>query len=121
VHWRNCDRSEMAAHYRAADALVFPSTGHEAFGLVPLEAMACGTPVVATGAGGSAEYLADGENSLLFAPSDPQAVANALSRLGAARDLRRRIVAGGLETAARLTVDRQADKLEAVHLAAARR
>jgi glycosyltransferase involved in cell wall biosynthesis len=121
VVWKTCDRSEMAANYRAADALVFPSTGHEAFGLVPLEAMACGTPVVATGAGGSAEFLADGENSLLFPPSDPEALADTLRRLAADGDLRRRVVAGGLATAARLTVDRQADELEAVHLVAARR
>jgi glycosyltransferase involved in cell wall biosynthesis len=82
--------------------------------------MACGAPVVATGAGGSAEYLADGENCLLFAPSDPDELAGALRRLAADRELRRRLVAAGLETAARLTVDRQADALEAVHLSVAR-
>ncbi len=48
--------------YADADAVVFPVTWNEPWGLVPLEAMAVGRPVVATGTGGSAEYLRDGEN-----------------------------------------------------------
>jgi glycosyltransferase involved in cell wall biosynthesis len=99
---------------------VFASTGHEAFGLVPLEAMACATPVVATGAGGSSEYLAHRENCLLFRPENAEALAVALRRLAADQGLRRHIVTRGLETAARLTVDRQADALEAVHHEVAR-
>ena len=47
------------------DAVLFPVRWDEPWGLVPLEAMARGRPVVATGTGGSAEYLRDGENALL--------------------------------------------------------
>lgn len=118
VSWTQLDRSELRERYRAADALLFTSTGPEAFGLVPLESMACATPVVATAAGGSAEYLVGGENCLVVRPGDPEAVEGALAKLSNDPALRRRIVAGGLETAAQFTVDRQASELERVHRAA---
>jgi glycosyltransferase involved in cell wall biosynthesis len=111
----NAGREEMRHHYRAVDALIFPSTGPEAFGLVPVEAMACATPVVATAAGGSAEFLVDGENCLVVPPEAPRAFAGALLRLSDEPELRRRIVAGGLQTASRLTVDCLADELEQLH------
>ena len=68
-------RHELAERYAAADAVVFPSEWEEPFGIVPLEAMASATPVVATGTGGSGEYLRDGVNCLLFPPGDPVALA----------------------------------------------
>lgn len=120
VVWSRAERSELRRHYRAADALIFPSTGHETFGLVPLEGMACATPVIATGVGGSAEFLDDGGNCLLVPPANPEALTDALRRLSRDPALRRRIVTGGLETAASLTVERQAEKLEAAHRAAVR-
>ena len=51
-------RDRLAQVYAAADAVIFPSLWEEPWGLVPLEAMAVGRPVVATGAGGSSEYIA---------------------------------------------------------------
>ncbi len=57
----------MPAELAAADALLFPVQWEEPWGLVPLEAMASGTPVVATGTGGSGEYLRDGDNCLVYA------------------------------------------------------
>lgn len=111
-------RHRLAAHYRQADVCVFPSEWDEPFGLVPLEAMTCGTPVVATGTGGSAEYLRDGENCVLFAPGDAEALGAALLTLAGDADLRRRLVDGGRRTAAGLTADVMADKLAALHVAA---
>jgi glycosyltransferase involved in cell wall biosynthesis len=101
--------------------LIFPSTGHEAFGLVPLEAMACGTPVVATGVGGSAEFLAGEENCILVPPDSPAEIAAALRRLAADDGLRRRLVSAGIDTAAQFSVERQAAALEEANLAVARR
>jgi glycosyltransferase involved in cell wall biosynthesis len=98
-------RSRLAEAYGEADALVFPVRWNEPFGLVPLEAMSCGTPVVATGTGGSAEYLADGSNCLLFERDQPAALAAAVRRLAGDAQLRARLRAGGLETAAGLTED----------------
>lgn len=112
------DRSELAARYGDADAVVFPSVWSEPFGLVPVEAMACGTPVVATGTGGSGEFLVDGVNCLLFPPRDDAALTDALLRLAEDPALRGRLAERGLATAADLTVDRLADVLEEWHLAA---
>ncbi|MHB1534379.1 MAG: glycosyltransferase, partial [Acidimicrobiales bacterium] len=102
-----------------ADCLVFPSEWPEPFGLVPLEAMACGTPVVATGAGGSAEFLVDGANCLLFAPGDPAALAKAVRRLAGDPGLRNLVRDGGWQTSARLSVDQMAESYEAWHVRAA--
>jgi glycogen(starch) synthase len=115
VRFLRSERSEMRTHYRSSDVLLFPSTGHEAFGLVPIEAMACATPVIATGVGGSAEFLADESNCLLVAPADAKALADAVRRLSRDASLREQIIDGGLHTAARLTVDHQADALEELH------
>lgn len=112
-------RAALADVYAGADAVLFPVTWAEPFGLVPLEAMACGTPVVATGTGGSATFLADGANCLLVPPRDPAALAAAVRRLAADPDLRRRLVAGGLATARRHSADEYAERLERLHLQAA--
>ncbi len=93
------DRAELPAIYAGADAVVFPVLWDEPWGLVPLEAMACGRPVVATGTGGSAEYLRDGENCLLFAPGDVAGLVDRVTRLAGDQRLRERLRASGEATA----------------------
>jgi glycosyltransferase involved in cell wall biosynthesis len=107
------DRAELASIYRESDVLVFPSTWDEPFGLVPLEAMACATPVVATGSGGSGEFLAHEVNSLWFSPGDPRSLADAVLRLAGDQALRRQLIDSGLCTARTLTTVRLADEIEA--------
>jgi glycosyltransferase involved in cell wall biosynthesis len=92
-------RRELHEAYGWADAVVFPVIWDEPWGLVPLEAMARGTPVVATGAGGSAEYLRDGDNCVLFQRGEARALAAALVRLGGDDVLRARLREHGLATA----------------------
>jgi glycogen synthase len=99
------ERERLPAAYAAADATVFPVVWEEPWGLVPLESMRTGRPVVATGRGGSAEYLRDGENCLLFPAEDPAALAAALERLAADAGLRARLREAGLATAAVHTED----------------
>ena len=98
-------REEVRAEYADCDAVVFPVIWEEPWGLVPLEAMARGRPVVATGRGGSGEYLRDGENALLFEAGDADGLAEAVRRLAADPGLRARLREGGLETAPRYTED----------------
>jgi len=100
------DRAALARAYADADAVLFAVEWEEPWGLVPLEAMGMGRPVVATGRGGSAEYLRDGENALLVPPGDPRALAAAVRRLAADPALRDRLRAGGLRTAAAWTEER---------------
>ncbi|HVE69382.1 MAG TPA: glycosyltransferase family 4 protein [Solirubrobacteraceae bacterium] len=96
-------REELLAHYAECDAVVFPVRWDEPWGLVPLEAMGRGRPVVATGRGGSGEYLRDGENCLLFEAGDAAGLAHALTRLSGDEALRARLREGGLGTARRYT------------------
>ena len=118
VHFDVGDRARVRSAFSRADAVLFPSTWEEPFGLVPVEAMACGTPVVASGTGGSVEFMASEYNCLLFSPGDPSSLADALHRLGASSQLRARLVANGRSTAVQLTIERVAADLEAWHLAA---
>lgn len=120
VRFAQLDRSDLPAAYASADCFVFPSEWDEPFGLTPVEAMACGTPVVATGVGGSVEFLRDGENAVLFPAGDSAALASAVRRLSTDVALRRRLVDGGLRTAADLDVDHLADCFAAWHAATAR-
>jgi glycogen(starch) synthase len=102
VVFRNSDHAHVPGAYAACDALVFPVAWQEPWGLVPLEAMAVGRAVIATRAGGGpAEYLADGENCLQFAPGDAAGLAAAVRRLAGDAGLRGALVAAGARTAAR--------------------
>jgi glycosyltransferase involved in cell wall biosynthesis len=98
-------RAEVRAAYADTDVVVFPVRWEEPWGLVPLEGMARGRPVVATGRGGSGEYLRDGENALLFEAGDADGLAEAVKRLATDPALRRRLNEAGLETARRHTED----------------
>lgn len=112
------ERDRLGAEYRAADVLIFPSVYEEPFGIVPLEGMACDTPVVATGRGGSGEYLQDGVNSLLFEASDELALAAAVQRLAGDAHLRAKLVTGGRRTARFLTTEAWIECLMEWHQAA---
>ncbi|HEX7975876.1 MAG TPA: glycosyltransferase [Anaerolineales bacterium] len=83
-------------YYSAADAVVVPSY-YESFGMVALEAMACGTPVVASQVGGLAFLVQDGETGFTVPVDEPQALAERLARLLDDPDLRRKM---GLQAAA---------------------
>jgi glycosyltransferase involved in cell wall biosynthesis len=121
VRFGSAPRRALVKWYRNADVVVFPSEWDEPFGMVPLEAMASGAVVVATGTGGAGDYLVDGDNCVLFTPGDSAALAAAIRRVAADADLRQRLVEGGLRTAATYTIDRTSDRLEAIHDAAAPR
>jgi len=60
---------QLISHYRHAKALIFPQ--HEDFGLVPLEAQASGTPVIAYSRGGALETVVDGKTGLFFSQQTP--------------------------------------------------
>jgi glycosyltransferase involved in cell wall biosynthesis len=84
--WRT--HEELPQALNAADALVVPSVA-EAFGLVLVEAMACGLPVIACRAHGPAAIVADGRTGWLMRPDDEDALVDALLTAANGREERR--------------------------------
>lgn len=112
-------RPELARAYADCDAVLFPVEWAEPFGLVPLEAMGIGRPVIATGRGGSGEFLRDGENCLLFEPGNARALADAIERVAADGALRARLREGGFATAPRFARSQWDARVVAEHEARA--
>jgi glycogen(starch) synthase len=106
-------QSRLPGRYAEADVVLFPVRWQEPWGLVPLEAMSVGTPVIATGRGGSGEYLRDGENCLLFDPDRGAApLGEAIRRLARDPDLRLRLREGGDATSESISTDSFNDAVE---------
>jgi glycosyltransferase involved in cell wall biosynthesis len=77
-HGRLADQ-EVAEYLRKCQAVVFP--GSEDFGIVPVEANACGKPVIAYAAGGALETIVDGETGLFFNEAEPEAINHKIQQL----------------------------------------
>lgn len=69
---------DLAKEYQRAKALIFPA--EEDFGIVPIEAMACGTPVIAFNRGGVTESVVDGETGVFFDEQTPESIINAIEK-----------------------------------------
>jgi glycosyltransferase involved in cell wall biosynthesis len=102
--------ADGAAVMRHLDVLVAPSR-QEPFGTVLAEAMAAGTPVVATRVGGLSEVVADGETGRLVDPGRPEALAAAVLEV---LDRRAQMGAAARERARRFGADAYADRVEAI-------
>ncbi|MFH1560402.1 MAG: glycosyltransferase family 4 protein [Chloroflexota bacterium] len=104
------DDMELCRWYNRAQAFVLPSL-LEGFGMVCLEAMACGTPVVATRVPGIVDAVTDQETGLLVPPGNARALAESIVRLLKDRELRHEMGHRGIERARRLfTWDRVASE-----------
>lgn len=107
------DDVELASCYNRADVFVFPSL-REGFGMPPLEAMACGTPVVTTACGGVLDYAEHGVNCLVVPVGDPHAMARAVHQVLMDDSLATRLSKAGIATARRYTWEAMVDKLECI-------
>jgi len=87
---------------RSLDILVHASTEPEPFGMVIIEGMACGKPVIASRAGGACELFVDGEDALAHSPGDAQALADQIRRLVSDERLRHTLGRAGRATAERM-------------------
>ena len=99
-HLGHVPEDVLPALYRRAEAMIFPSL-YEGFGSPPLEAMACGCAVAASNVGALAEVC--DAAALLFDPSDPDAIADALGRVTTDTNLRDSLRRAGLAHSARFT------------------
>jgi glycosyltransferase involved in cell wall biosynthesis len=104
-------RERLRGLYRNARAFVYPSL-HEGFGLPPLEAMACGAPVIATRTGAVSDYA--GDAAIVIPPGDRGALRDSLQRLLQDHGLRRELRARGPQQAARFRWDESARLMTAL-------
>ncbi len=100
--------------YNAADICIIPSL-YETFGMVALEAMACGLPVVATRVGGLQETIVDGISGVLFWPPRADVLASRLAELLADEELRRRLGREARRRAQAYAWERVATQVEALY------
>ncbi|SNZ04322.1 Glycosyltransferase involved in cell wall bisynthesis [Natronoarchaeum philippinense] len=101
---------DLPGYYTAADVFCLPSHA-ESFGMVNLEAMACGTPVVSTDLPGIREYAVDDDNAVLVRPESRVELSDALGELLESPERRTRLGERGRQTALSLSWGRQATRL----------
>jgi glycosyltransferase involved in cell wall biosynthesis len=95
--------------------LLVHSAWHEPFGLIIIEAMACGTPVISFNTGGSAELISDGKDGYLVAKDDLKGFANRVLELKGNEDKRRRFTTAAIESAQRFGLGNYTKKIEALY------
>jgi len=111
VEWLGViDDAEVAARLRGADVFCAPSVHGESFGVVLLEAMAAGTPVVASNLPGYRNVASPDHHALLVAPGDAEALAGAVSRLLTDRRLAARLAAAGEERARQFSMGKLVER-----------
>jgi phosphatidylinositol alpha-mannosyltransferase len=106
---------EKAQLFRTADVYVSPATGGESFGIVLLEAMAAGTPIVASDIHGYKGVVRRGREGLLVPPREPKAIAAAVARLLGDDDLRAAMSEAGRERAQEFSWERVTAKVDAFY------
>lgn len=107
------DDNKLAELYSSSDIFVFPS--HiEGYGLPPLEAMACGTPVVTTDCLGVRDFVTNRNNALLVPTKNPEAIADAILKVLKDSTLSNNLKINGIKTAQRSTWDNTVDIFEKV-------
>jgi len=92
------DRSQLKQVYESHGVLVFSSILDEGFGLTQIESMACGTPVISTCTGGSAEIVKHGWNGLRYRKNDPIDLSKKIRQLFNDERLYQKLVTTGIET-----------------------
>ncbi|WP_231184375.1 glycosyltransferase family 4 protein [Haladaptatus sp. DYF46] len=101
---------DLPGYYTAADVVCSPSH-YESFGMVNMESMACGTPVITTAVDGVTEYAIDGETALLVPPNSPDDLADAIATAVESPELRDRLATQGRAVAERYSWEQSSKRL----------
>jgi phosphatidyl-myo-inositol alpha-mannosyltransferase len=107
--------AELPPYHSACEVFCAPATGRESFGIVLVEAMAAGLPVVASDIPGYREVVRDGIDGILVPPRDPGVLADAVGRMLDDRDLALAFGDAGRERARRYSWETVAGEVEAVY------
>ncbi len=108
---QNIAEDDLPELYRSCHIFLWP-THREGFGLPPMEAMACGTPVVGTDAGAMTDYMVDGKTGYILPIQQPTALAEKLIKLLANEPLRQKMGEAAAEEMKKWDWDQQTAKLE---------
>lgn len=106
---------ELPRYHASCHVFVAPATGHESFGIVLVEALAAGLPVVATNIPGFREVIRDGVDGLLVPPGDDEAVASAIARVLSEPELAAELSTRGPERAREFSWDVVTPRIEAIY------
>jgi len=112
VHLGKVEPAELVVSYHSCDVLVFPSI-YEGFGWPPLEAMACGTPVVSSKAGAIPEVV--GDAAILHEPMDIRRLAKSVAGILDNENLRKQLILKGLQRAKMFTWQQSISKLATIY------
>ena len=115
VHFHEFPRDHIATAYHASDLVWYPTLEDEPYGLVPLEAMAAGVPLIVTDSGGMTETVEPGVTALVVPKGDPVALADSALRLLRDRTLRERLVRAGRRRVADFELQAFVPRLESVY------
>jgi phosphatidylinositol alpha-mannosyltransferase len=102
---------DLARYYHSCDVFCAPSTGQESFGIVLLEAMASGSPIVASDIPGYRSVVNNGVEGLLVPPKDERALAAALVTVLSDAEMRKRMSAAGRARAEQFSWDKVGEKV----------
>jgi D-inositol-3-phosphate glycosyltransferase len=108
------DQDKLHHYYSAAEMVIMPSH-YESFGMVALEAMACGTPVIASEVGGLAHLVRNGKNGLHVPNGNPVELAKAIARLVDDHELRERLGQRAHQYAQQYSWECIADRIQALY------
>jgi phosphatidyl-myo-inositol alpha-mannosyltransferase len=103
---------DLPRYYKTADIFCAPSSGGESFGIVLIEAMAMGKPVIASRIGGYVDIIVDGKDGMLFPPKNHKVLGEALLKLANDKALRGRIGQAGIEKSRQFAWQGLAKKVE---------
>jgi glycosyltransferase involved in cell wall biosynthesis len=112
IHLSKLEPEDLVVCYQSCDVLLFPSV-YEGFGWPPLEAMSCGTPVVASTTGSIPEVV--GDAAILEEPTDVRKLAQAVAGVLGDEELRKRLISAGLRRARLFTWQRSISQLVGIY------